>query len=296
MNRSSSGIRIAPQATPWPALRRRRVLEHLRGPIWKLFRSVQNVPGPAKISRRSLGSKFLAKMYWLYACGRAEGVDQHLGALGLGFVLQPLDVGRGLAEDLRALGVELAISRFDLGDVSSRWASISAAFFLPSARMLATFTFGLAGDRLRRDVDQLQRLLELRLRRRGDRSSACWSARARSRCWPAGSSRAARRSGPCRVVSLIVMLRISASRTWMLRRRDLLLERRRSARPGTCCASSPWISSLARVLAPSFWHAAFIAGSITLLRTVSVSPMLATISGASAGVLPQTTVKSASTW
>ena len=58
----------------------------------------------------------------------------------------------------------------------------------------------------------------------------------------------------------------------------------------------PWISSLAVYLAPSFWQAAFIAGSITLLLTLSTLPTLATISGASAGVRPQTTVKSASTW
>jgi len=49
-------------------------------------------------------------------------------------------------------------------------------------------------------------------------------------------------------------------------------------------------------LAPSFWQAAFIAGSITLSRTLSTLPMLATISGASDGARPQTTVKSASTW
>src|SRR5882724_6609133 len=42
----------------------------------------------------------------------------------------------------------------------------------------------------------------------------------------------------------------------------------------------PWINSFAPYLAPSFWQAAFIAGSITLSRTRSTDPMFATMFGA----------------
>src|SRR5262249_242094 len=45
----------------------------------------------------------------------AEGVDQQLGAFGLRFVLQSLDVGFGLAQNLDALGIELGYLKVDVG-------------------------------------------------------------------------------------------------------------------------------------------------------------------------------------
>ena len=85
------------------------------------------------------------------------------------------------------------------------------------------------------------------------------------------------------VLSLMVMLRISASSTCTLRL-------------ATCCSSesdsSSWNFDARRALdqflgvyfAPTFWQAAFIAGSMTLVAdVVPTLPMLATISGASAG-------------
>ena len=97
------------------------------------------------------------------------------------------------------------------------------------------------------------------------------------------------------VLSLTVMLRISASRTWTLRDSICCFERGLRARPGTSTGGA-LDQFLGGVLGASFWQAAFIAGLDDVLLDLSTLPMLATIFGASAGVRPQTTVKSASTW